>query len=139
MLFWNKILIEIFKDKLYLNKDILYFIKKLYYFEKIKKEIEFYKEIIYEILKLVANKVNKKVLINSTKRPYYLYILRKIFIEFIIIYLIRDSRGVVWSYCNSKCISYTSKFRAIHHPLTTIKLWLKINLQIECIKLLYKN
>lgn len=150
--FWRELLNNFFGSNLEKELDyilkiqkkiekipIINFLKKDRYFKEIKEELILYKKFLKDFFIFLKDKTKKNIFIDSSKRPTYFFIFKDLPFEFHILHLIRNPKGVVHSYINSKYNKYTKTYRKTHHPFTTIYSWIKVNLQIEIIKRKYKN
>lgn len=143
--FWKQVLLKLFnnslpsKDKLeklyYLQKiveniPILNYYKRNKYLLQNKNELKKYSDFILNFYKTVAEISGCKILIDSSKLPHYLYVLKDLPIELYIIHLVRDPRGVAYSWTKEKYHPALRSYMKRHHPFTSARLWNIYNLGI---------
>lgn len=93
-----------------------------------RKRLTFYRNLLQAILREVREVSGAKVLIDSTKLPHYLYLLRELEdIRIFLLHLVRDSRAVAFSWLRRKYHPAIRDYMKRHHPYTSTRLWVRFN------------
>ncbi len=147
--FWGQILKELFGNTGNIKNIAMYYYKLQKIVERIplvnlKKQKEYlfkyHKEIseFGSFLKEIYNKVIKfssaKIIIDSSKVPYWLIVLKNFIPNLMVIHLVRDLRAVTYSWTKRKFDYSINNYMKTHHPFTTARNWLKYNIALEKIK-----
>ncbi|MEO0297181.1 MAG: sulfotransferase [candidate division WOR-3 bacterium] len=147
--FWSEIIKEIFGKYEISEKEIDYFCSLQKIVERIplinffqtkkyilnyKKEIEEYKNFLLEIYGKIFKNTGASIIIDSSKLPHYLFLLKDIPYEIKIIHLIRDPRGVAYSWTKLKFDPSVNEYMKRYHPFTSVRKWIYINFVIEILK-----
>lgn len=126
-------------QKIIERTPILNSIKQKKYFKTFHREIQEYIEFMREIYDKVFIHTRNPIIIDSSKLPHYLLILKKLPFEIKLIHLIRDPRGVAYSWTKSKFDFSINDYMKRHHPFTSSRMWIFYNLAIERLKSYFDN
>jgi len=152
--FWSEVIYRVFNKLEFTSAELefLYRLRKIVehipiinrkkqktYFQKYNSEIKKFKEIYYKLYNQIFEITGCQIIIDSSKLPQYLLILNELNIETCLIHIVRDSRAVAYSWLRNKFDFGSNQLMKKHNPVTSARLWLMYNLQIEKIKKYYFN
>ncbi len=143
---WQRIIKNAFSNPKKIYKDIDKIIKLQYSMDRIRCIVSlklgrfndnlktFCQEYVYPLYSSILGTTDKKIIIDSSKFPSYLYILSKCdFIDLHVIHMIRDSRAVAYSWGRKKLkpeitnkINYMPRYSLIKSSIN----WITFNLLI---------
>jgi len=118
---------------------ILNSLKQRKYIQTYFREIELFKRIWFKLYQLIFDTSRAEIIIDSSKIPQFLWLLKDYPNEVYIIHLVRDPRGVAYSWTKRKFDYSVGDYMKTHRPFTSARLWLTYNLQIEKLKKYFKN
>lgn len=147
--FWEQVLLKLFKNSIptkekleeiyYLQKTVekiplLNSFKRKKYLFNNQNSIKKYADLTLDLYKIVTEISGCKTLIDSSKLPHYLYFLKDLPINLYVVHLVRDPRGVAYSWTKEKFNPSLGGYMKKHHPLTSARIWSILNLGTEKFK-----
>ncbi len=147
---WQQVIKNAFNNPLIIYENIDEIIKLQYSvdriryipflrYEKFSDNLKiFCEEYIYPLYSSILKATDKKIIVDSSKLPSYLYILSKCdFIDLYVIHMIRDSRAVAYSQSKKKLrpeIIDRREYMPRYSPIKSSIDWIVFNLLISKIK-----
>jgi hypothetical protein len=144
--FWEKILLNIFKNSPPTEKELetIYRLQKIVesipilnpynrkkFMDQNQEKLKEYSNFIWNLYKFASDLSGCKTLIDSSKLPHYLYILKDLPVNLYVLHLVRDPRGVAYSWTKEKFNPSSGEHMKKHHPFTSARIWNIFNLGTE--------
>ncbi|MEM2768827.1 MAG: sulfotransferase, partial [Candidatus Pacearchaeota archaeon] len=104
------------------------------YIKKFTSEIQEFKDIWKTLYQKIFEVSGCDIIIDSSKTPQYLLILKDMPFKVYLLHLIRDPRGVAYSWTKKKYEVGIYRYMKTHHPFTSAREWLIRNFKIERLK-----